>query len=200
MRARRRLGAGLALALAGLGASAGCGGGSTPSTFAYDRREPFRHADAGVVNHGYPIKIHDVSFASARSGRVHAYLIVPPPASSRGSRRSTSRAAAGARSVRGSIRVSGSAARTPTSSSRTVYTTRCAPCAAEGPRRRGAQAQDGALVRRAARAERPGRPRPASLAGARARPRRPGRARCGRWTVDSRSWLRCFRWSAAYAA
>lgn len=75
MRARRRVGAGLALALAAL---AGCGGGSTPSTFAYDRHEPFDYVDAGVVNHHYPIKIHDVSFASARSGRVHAYLIVPP--------------------------------------------------------------------------------------------------------------------------
>jgi dienelactone hydrolase len=57
---------------------AGCGGGGAPSTFAYDRSAPFRFADAGVVNHGYPIKIHDVSFASARSGRVHAYLVVPP--------------------------------------------------------------------------------------------------------------------------
>jgi dienelactone hydrolase len=34
--------------------------------------------DKGVVNRHYPIRIHDVSFASARSGRVHAYLIVPP--------------------------------------------------------------------------------------------------------------------------
>ena len=58
---------------------AGCGGGGgTPSTFAYDRHEPFKFVAAGVVNHGYPIKIHDVSFASARSGRVHAYRIVPP--------------------------------------------------------------------------------------------------------------------------
>ena len=74
MRARRCVGAGLAL---GLVALAGCGGGA-PSPFAYDRSAPLRFADAGVVNHGYPIKIHDVSFPSARSGRVHAYLVVPP--------------------------------------------------------------------------------------------------------------------------
>lgn len=75
MRARRGLGAGLALALLAL---AGCGGGGTPSTFAYDRSAPLRFADARVVNRNYPIKIHDVSYASARSGRVHAYLVVPP--------------------------------------------------------------------------------------------------------------------------
>ncbi len=75
MRARRGLGAGLAFALIAL---AGCGGAGTPSTFAYDRSAPLRFADAGVVNHNYPIRIHDVSFASARSGRVHAYLAVPP--------------------------------------------------------------------------------------------------------------------------
>ena len=77
MRARRGLGAGLAVAL-GLLVLAGCGSAGTPSTFAYDRSAPFRYADAGVVNHGYPIEIHDVSFASTRSGRVHAYLVVPP--------------------------------------------------------------------------------------------------------------------------
>lgn len=75
MRARRGLGAGLA---AGALLLAGCSGAGTPRTFAYDRHEPFDYVDAGVVNHRYPIKIHDVSFASARSGRVHAYLVVPP--------------------------------------------------------------------------------------------------------------------------
>lgn len=76
MRAQRGLGAGLAL---GVLALAACGGGSkSPSPFAYDAHEPFKYADAGIVNHGYPIKIHDVSFASSRSGRVHAYLVVPP--------------------------------------------------------------------------------------------------------------------------
>jgi dienelactone hydrolase len=75
VRARRALGAGLAL---GLLALAACGGSGTPSTFAYERSSSFRLADAGVVNHGYPIRFHDVSFASARSGRVHAYLVVPP--------------------------------------------------------------------------------------------------------------------------
>lgn len=75
MRARRGLGAGLALALLVL---AGCGGSGTPSTFAYDRSSQFRFADIGIVNHHYPIAIHDVSYASARSGRVRAYLVVPP--------------------------------------------------------------------------------------------------------------------------
>lgn len=75
MRARRGLGAGLALALLVL---AGCGGSGTPSTFAYDRSSQFRFADGGIVNHHYPIAIHDVSYASARSGRVRAYLVVPP--------------------------------------------------------------------------------------------------------------------------
>lgn len=77
MRARRGLGAGLtALALAG---AAGCGSGAgSPSTFAYNRHEPFDYVDKGVVNRNYPIRIHDVSFASARSGRVHAYLVIPP--------------------------------------------------------------------------------------------------------------------------
>jgi dienelactone hydrolase len=77
MRARRRLGAGVAA----LCLLAGCGGGAAgkaPSTFAYDTHESFDYVDKGVVNHGYPIRIHDVSFASARSGRVHAYLVVPP--------------------------------------------------------------------------------------------------------------------------
>jgi dienelactone hydrolase len=75
VRARRSLGAGLALALVVL---AGCGGSGTPSTFAYDRSSQFRFADAGIVNHHYPIAIHEVSYASARSGRVRAYLVVPP--------------------------------------------------------------------------------------------------------------------------
>jgi dienelactone hydrolase len=59
-------------------ALAGCGGSGTPSTFAYDRSSQFRFVDAGIVNHHYPVAIHDVSYASARSGRVRAYLVVPP--------------------------------------------------------------------------------------------------------------------------
>jgi dienelactone hydrolase len=75
VRARRALGAGLAIALLGLAA---CGGGGAPGTFAYDKHEPFKYVDTGRVNHGYPIRIDNISFASARSGRVHAYLVVPP--------------------------------------------------------------------------------------------------------------------------
>jgi dienelactone hydrolase len=77
VRARRGLGARLGLGLLAL-AGCGGGGGAGGSLFAYDRSAPLRFADAGIVNHHYPIKIHDVSFASPRSGRVHAYLVVPP--------------------------------------------------------------------------------------------------------------------------
>ena len=79
MRARRGLGAGLALLVLALAA---CGGGSNSSSsssvFSYDRHDPLDFKDVRVVNHGYPIKVHDISFASAKGGRVHAYLIVPP--------------------------------------------------------------------------------------------------------------------------
>jgi dienelactone hydrolase len=78
MRARRSLGAGLAALFVLAGCGGGASGSSAPGTFAYDRNEGFDYVDKGVVNHKYPIKIHDVSFRSARSGRVHAYLIVPP--------------------------------------------------------------------------------------------------------------------------
>ena len=74
MRARRCLGAGLAAAFL----LAGVSRAGTPATFAYDRNEGFDYVDKGVVSHGYPIKIHDVSFRSSRSGRVHGYLVVPP--------------------------------------------------------------------------------------------------------------------------
>ena len=76
MRTGRGLGAGLALAVA----LAACGGGSSQASgvFSYDSKQPLAFEDARVVNHGYPIKVHDVSFASAKGGRVHAYLVVPP--------------------------------------------------------------------------------------------------------------------------
>jgi dienelactone hydrolase len=65
---------------------AGCGGGdssdekSTAPTglFAYDSSESTGYRDAGVVNKGYPIKVHEISFASPRGGRVQGYLTVPP--------------------------------------------------------------------------------------------------------------------------
>jgi dienelactone hydrolase len=78
MRARRGLGLGLALvALAGFGGGS-ASGKTGAGIFGYDAHEGFDYVDKGVVNHGYPIKIHDISFRSARSGRVHAYLVVPP--------------------------------------------------------------------------------------------------------------------------
>jgi len=76
VRAGRGLCAGLVLALAA------CGGGSASSkpanVFSYDAHQPLAFKDVRVVNHCYPIKVHDVSFASAKGGRVHAYLVVPP--------------------------------------------------------------------------------------------------------------------------
>jgi dienelactone hydrolase len=72
---------GLALAVALL--AAGCGGGGKavathPSPFGYDRSAPLGFRDRGPVNHGYPIQVRDVSYASPRGGRVSAYLVVPP--------------------------------------------------------------------------------------------------------------------------
>jgi dienelactone hydrolase len=70
-------------ALAVLGASA-CGRSETPAPagapvgpFAYDRALPLSYADRGVVNHDYPIEVHDVSYAAA-GRRVDGYLAVPP--------------------------------------------------------------------------------------------------------------------------
>ena len=77
MRAGRGFGAGLALAAIVLAAPTGAGAG-TPGLFSYDRHQPLGFRDLRVVNHGYPIKVHDVSFASVKGGRVHAYLVVPP--------------------------------------------------------------------------------------------------------------------------
>ncbi len=71
---------GLALFVALL--AAGCGGGKTVAThaslFGYDRSAPLAFRDRGPVNHGYPIQVRDVSYASPRGGRVSAYLVVPP--------------------------------------------------------------------------------------------------------------------------
>jgi dienelactone hydrolase len=78
MRTRRGLGAGLALAAILLGAGGAAGASGGPSIFSYDRHRPLDFKDLRIVNHGYPIKVHDVSFASAKGGRVHAYLVVPP--------------------------------------------------------------------------------------------------------------------------
>lgn len=62
--------------------AAGCGGGKAATThsslFGYDRGAPLAFRDRGPVNHGYPIQVRDVSYASPRGGRVAAYLVVPP--------------------------------------------------------------------------------------------------------------------------
>ena len=69
------------LAVVGL-LAAGCGGSngepSSESTpFDYDASAPLAYKDKGVINHGYPIKVHDVSFTSG-GDRVEAMLAVPP--------------------------------------------------------------------------------------------------------------------------
>jgi dienelactone hydrolase len=69
-----------------LAIAAGCG--SSPdrgtesdqpesSPFTYNASAPLHYVDRGVVNHGYPIAVHDVSFTSA-GRRVDAMLAVPP--------------------------------------------------------------------------------------------------------------------------
>ena len=72
----------LALLVALLVVTAGCGGSSHDTAeqstpFAYDASAPLHYADHGVVNHGYPIVVHDVSFTSSGE-RVDAMLVVPP--------------------------------------------------------------------------------------------------------------------------
>jgi dienelactone hydrolase len=62
----------------------GCGGSGSDDTtsgdglYDYDASQPLEYRDAGVVNHGYPVKIHDVSYAGPDGERVSAYLVVPP--------------------------------------------------------------------------------------------------------------------------
>jgi dienelactone hydrolase len=67
--------------------AAGCGGGAggngkthaRTSLFDYDRAAPLGFRDRGRINHGYPIAVRDISYASPRGGRrVPGYLIVPP--------------------------------------------------------------------------------------------------------------------------
>ena len=73
-----------ALSLAVLLAAAGCGGSAaappTPRTglFDYDRAASIGLRDRGVVNHGYPVRIHDVSFRGFGGDTVAAFLMVPP--------------------------------------------------------------------------------------------------------------------------
>ena len=48
------------------------------SLFDYDRSAPLRFRDRGQVNHGYPVQVRDVSYASPGGSRVTAFLVVPP--------------------------------------------------------------------------------------------------------------------------
>jgi dienelactone hydrolase len=68
-------------------AAAACGGGNSgevaapagqSSLFAYERSAPLGYRDRGRINHGYPIAVRDVSYASPKGARVPGYLIVPP--------------------------------------------------------------------------------------------------------------------------
>ena len=61
---------------------AGCGGSdgepaSASTPFDYNASAPLAYRDNGVLNHDYPIKVHDVSFASG-GRRVEGMLAVPP--------------------------------------------------------------------------------------------------------------------------
>jgi dienelactone hydrolase len=72
----------LALLVALLIVTAGCGGSShdkaeQSSPFTYDGSVPLGYVDRGVVNHGYPIAVHDVAYTSAGK-RIDAMLVVPP--------------------------------------------------------------------------------------------------------------------------
>ena len=69
-----------------LAIAVGCGGSSHGGTkgdqaesspFTYNASAPLHYVDRGVVNHGYPIAVHDVSFTSSGK-RVDAMLAVPP--------------------------------------------------------------------------------------------------------------------------
>jgi dienelactone hydrolase len=81
---KRPLSLGL-LALAAAAALAGCGGGGgddktdeAPGPFRYNAAAQLGYRDDGVVSQAAGIKVHDVSFASPRGGRVKGYLTVPP--------------------------------------------------------------------------------------------------------------------------
>ena len=65
-----------------LAAGGGANGAPKPAAaagsgvFDYDRAAPLALRDRGVLNTGWP-KVHDISFASPKGGRVTAYLVVP---------------------------------------------------------------------------------------------------------------------------
>jgi uncharacterized protein len=52
-------------------------GAAKPGPYDYDSRAALDFRDAGVVNHDYPVEIHDVSYAGD-GHRVAAYLLLPP--------------------------------------------------------------------------------------------------------------------------
>jgi dienelactone hydrolase len=59
-------------------AVAGCGDATPqPGPYDYDAAAPLAVRDAGVVNHDFPVKIHDVSYVGD-GHRVPAYLLLPP--------------------------------------------------------------------------------------------------------------------------
>ena len=69
-----------------LAIAAGCGGSHSDATksnqsesspFTYAASAPLHYVDRSVVNHGYPIAVHDVAFTSSGK-RVDAMLVVPP--------------------------------------------------------------------------------------------------------------------------
>ena len=71
----------LALFAAIVAITGGCGGSKSDqaerSPFTYDASAPLHYVDRGVVNHGYPIAVHDVSFTSSGK-RIDGMFVVPP--------------------------------------------------------------------------------------------------------------------------
>src|SRR4029079_12747654 len=65
----------VAVVATGCGASKDKAAASSP--FSYDASAPLNYADRGVVNHGYPIAVHDVSYTSGGK-TIDAMLAVPP--------------------------------------------------------------------------------------------------------------------------
>ena len=50
-----------------------------PGLFSYNRFAPLGFRDLGAVNDPkYPVRVHDISFASPKGGRVTGYLVIPP--------------------------------------------------------------------------------------------------------------------------
>jgi uncharacterized protein len=66
------------LLLAACGGSKEAASPRTAALFGYDARAPLAAKDLGVINPGYPLPVHNVSYASPKGGRVTGSLVDPP--------------------------------------------------------------------------------------------------------------------------